>query len=99
MAKGKKTLREIVESEHQTWVSTVVGLTVDELDKMILRFAKYREELKEFRDQDKALLDAKELVKELNAPHKENLKANEMKTKYLIMLLGDKGGNTSGSLK
>lgn len=97
--KGKKSLREKVESEHSDWVSTVQGLSVDELDKMILRYAKYREEIKEFREKDEELNKAKELVKELNAPHSENLKFNEQKTKYLILLLGEKGGNTSGSLK
>ena len=97
--KGKKSLRETVEGEHQDWVSTVQGLSIDELDKMILRYAKYREEIKEFREKDEQLNQAKELVKELSAPHRENLKINEQKTKYLIMLLGEKGGNTSGSIK
>ena len=99
MAKEKKSLRETVESEHQDWVSTVQGLSIEELDKMILRYAKYREEIKEFRERDEQLNQAKELVKELSAPHRKNLKTNEQKTKYLIMLLGEKGGNTSGSLK
>lgn len=98
MAKGKKSLKEVVESEHSDWVSTVQGLSIEELDKMILRYAKYREEIKEFREKDEELQKAKELVKELGAPHKENLKINEQKTKYLITLLGEKGGNTSGSV-
>jgi hypothetical protein len=97
--KGKKNFREIVESEHQEWVSTVQGLSIEELDNMILRYAKYREEIKEAREKDEQLNQAKELVKELSAPYRENLKINEQKTKYLIMLLGEKGGNTSGSIK
>jgi hypothetical protein len=97
--KGKKSLRETVESEHQEWVSTVQGLSIEELDNMILRYAKYREEIKESREKDEQLNQAKELVKELGAPYRENLKINEQKTKYLIMLLGEKGGNTSGSIK
>jgi hypothetical protein len=97
MAK-KKSLREIVEEQHRDWVSTVQGLSVEELDKMILRYAKYREEIKEAREKDEELNRAKEIVKELSAPYRENLKINEQKTKYLIMLLGEKGGNTSGSV-
>jgi hypothetical protein len=97
MAK-KKSFREIVEEQHQDWVSTVQGLSVEELDKMILRYAKYREEIKEAREKDEELNRVKELVKELGAPYRENLKINEQKTKYLIMLLGEKGGNTSGSV-
>jgi len=97
--KGKKSFREIVESEHSEWVSTVQGLSIEELDNMILRYAKYREEIKESREKDEQLNEAKELVKELSAPYRENLKINEQKTKYLIMLLGEKGGNTSGAIK
>jgi trehalose/maltose hydrolase-like predicted phosphorylase len=97
MAK-KKSLRETVEEQHQDWVSTVQSLSVEELDKMILRYAKYREEIKEAREKDEELNRAKEIVKELGAPYRENLKINEQKTKYLIMLLGEKGGNTSGSV-
>jgi hypothetical protein len=100
MSKGKKkNLRQVVEEQHSDWASTVQGLSIEELDNMILRYAKYREEIKEFREKDEELNKAKELVKELNAPYRENLKINEMKTKYLIMLLGEKGGNTSGSIK
>jgi hypothetical protein len=95
MAK-KKSLKEQVEEQFQDWANSVQGLSVSELDSMILRYAKYREEIKDFRESDEQLQKAKEMVKELSAPHRENLKGNEIKTKYLISLLGEKGGNTSG---
>lgn len=98
MAK-KKDLRSVIEDDHQTWAEAVKGLSIQELDNMILRFAKYKDELEEFKKADQELADAKETVKELNAPHSENLKINGLKTKYLILLLGEKGGNTSGSIK
>lgn len=99
MNKKKKTNREVVEEQHADWASTVQGLSVSELETMLLRFAKYRQEIKDFKEADEQLKEAKELVKHLSAPHNENLKGNEQKTKYLIMLIGEKGGNTSGSLK
>lgn len=92
----RKTVREQVEEQFGDWAGTVQGLSVAELDSMILRYAKYREEIKDFREKDEQLQKAKEMVKELSAPHRDNLKGNEMKTKYLITLLGEKGGNTSG---
>jgi hypothetical protein len=96
MAK-KKSNREVVEDQHSDWVGSVQGLGIQQLDDMILKYAKYREEIKDFKEKDEALAQAKELLKELNAPHRENLKINEMKTKYLIMLLAEKGGNSTGA--
>lgn len=95
---AKKGFRELVEEQHADWAIGIQSMSTSELDNMILRYAKYREEIKEFRDKDEELARAKDLVKELNAPHRENLKINELKTKYLIMVLGEKGGNTSGSI-
>lgn len=94
---AKKSLREKVEKEHGDWVNGVQGLTVSQLEDRLLRYAKYQSELEEFKEKDLELERVSELKKELEAPHKENMKANKMKQKYLIMLIGEKGGNTSGS--
>lgn len=98
MAKGK-TLREKVESQFGDWTSTVQGLSIQELDAQILRYTKYREEIKESKTKDEQLLKTQELLKELSAPYKDAVKATELKTQYLIMLLGEKGGDTSGTAK
>lgn len=95
----KKDLRTKVEEDHSEWAGAVSTLSTSELDTMILRFAKYREELIQFKEADEELKKAREVVKDLNAPHKDNLNINALKTKYLIMLLGEKGGNTSGTIK
>lgn len=92
MAKGKKTFREIVEEQHSDWAGSVQGLKLEELDQRLLALAKYQEELNEFKDQDVQLEQAQDLVKELSAPHKENMKANKLKQKYVIMLIKEKGG-------
>lgn len=91
MAK-KKTFREVVEEQHQDWVSSVQSLTTDQLDKRLLDLAKYEQELHAFKESDEKLAQAQDLAKELNAPHKENMKANKLKQKYLVMLIKDKGG-------
>jgi hypothetical protein len=94
----KKTVRQQVEEQFQEWTDSVQGLSVSDLDSMILRYAKYREEIKDAKEKDETLQKTKELIKELSAPYRESLKANELKTKYLITLLGEKGGETSGKV-
>lgn len=93
----KKTLREQVEEQFGEWTDGVVGLSVSDLDSMLLRYAKYREDVKETRKNDEKLNQTIELKKELEAPYKDSLKAIELKSRYLLLLIGEKGGDTSGT--
>ena len=98
MAKSK-TLREQVEEKYGEWVDTVVGLNVEKLDSLLLSYTKHREEVRDSKAKDEKLLQTLELKKELEAPYKDSLKAIDLKTRYLLMLIGEKGGNTSGTPK
>lgn len=97
MAK-KKTLREEVEDKYGEFANSVAGLGVGELDSLLLRYAKYREEVKESKKEDEQLIKTAELKKELEAPYKDSLKAIDLKSRYLLILIGEKGGDTSGSV-
>jgi len=95
----KKTLREQIEEQYGEFADSVVALGVSELDSMLLRYTKYREEVKESKLHDEQLQKTAELKKELEAPYRDALKAIDLKSRYLLLLIGEKGGDTSGSLK
>jgi hypothetical protein len=93
MAKGKKTLAEKVQKEMPEFAGTVDGLSVDELEKRISTYAKEGESVETAKENDEGLQAAKEQVKEFNAPYSDAKKAIRMKIKYLIQLVGEKGGS------
>lgn len=96
---AKKSLKEKIESDFQDWADMVKAMSISELDSTILRFAKYREEIEESFKNNPKLKEVRDLKSDLEAPFKENLKHNKMKTKYLIMLLNEKGGDSTGTAK
>jgi hypothetical protein len=81
-----------VEKEHGSWVDTLNGRSVSELETHLVTLAKHRQEILEDlvgRDDIKQL---QEELKELKAPFKDAIKANDMKQKYLVELIKEKGG-------
>lgn len=92
MPRPGKTIQEKVQSEFPEFVETVVGLTVDELNKRLSDYAKNRHEVQESKKVDADLEEAKAQVSEMSAPYNDALKAIELKSKYIISLIGEKGG-------
>lgn len=97
--KEKKSFKEQVQEMYGEWTDGLNTLSVEELDKMILRYAKHREEVKEDRKNNERLNELAELKKELEAPYRDSLKAIDIKTRYLLTLLAEKGGDATGSIK
>lgn len=60
------------------------------LDEKLLELAKYREEIKLTRSRDPQLESAKERVKTLSEPYREQLKGNELKSKYITIIMRKK---------
>lgn len=94
MAKGKKNIRTVVQKQFPEFPEVVDALGLDDLEKRLSQYAKEQDKVDQAKEADEALEQAKEQVKEYNAPYSEAKKALKLKMKYLIMLIGEKGGST-----
>ena len=92
MPRAQKTIQEKVQAEFPEFAETVVRLSVEELNKRLSDYAKHRHEVQESRANDSDLEQIKATVSEMNAPYNDALKAIEMKSKYIICLIAEKGG-------
>lgn len=83
-------LKTKCQKNHPDFVNSQDGLATEQLEKNLLRYAKYREETLMSKSKDEALKTAKEVVSELNAPYKETLAGLKLKMAYLNILLEEK---------
>lgn len=74
------------------FIDEVVGLSIPQLDARILQMQKALEESEQHKEQNIALQTAKDEVAVLDGPYKDVKKAVKFKTKYLIALIKEKGG-------
>lgn len=86
-------LKTKCEKDFPDFVHSQEGLSVEALEKNLLRYAKYREETLMAQSKDDALTQAKEVAKELNKPYLETLSALKVKMAYLHILLQEKAQN------
>ena len=71
--------------------SELRSLSVKELEYKLLQLAKHREAITTTKNEDEELSSAKEVVKELDAPYKEQLKENNLKSRIMALLITEKG--------
>lgn len=90
---AKKDIRTIIQKQFPEFIDAVDGLSTDEIEKRISGYAKESQNVDDAKDADEGLADAKAQVAELSAPYKDAKKAINLKIRYLIQLLKDKGGN------
>lgn len=67
-------------------------LSVSQLNERITKMQKQLQESEEHKEQNVALQNAKAEVKELSGPYNDVKKAVSVKTKYIIALIKEKGG-------
>lgn len=77
------------------FVNDLRSLSITDLEKRLLALAKYNEEILEAQKADGSLEDAKNLVKELNAPYKESLTDNKLRRNAVYLILQEKGADTT----
>jgi len=75
------------------FVVEIRSLNSNELNQKLFQLAKYEQEIISAKNQDDKLLDAKELVKELNAPYRESLKANRQKARLVGLIISEREEN------
>lgn len=68
-------------------------LTIPQLEARIANMQKQLEDSEAHKEQNVPLQDAKAVVKELSGPYNDVKKAVKTKTKYIIALIREKGGN------
>lgn len=85
-------LKTKVENKYPVFVDEVQGLSIDQLEQRLINNTKYAEETERARNKDEALNKAKDQVKYLNEPYKDTLAAIKDKTKYILALIEEKGG-------
>lgn len=93
MAKTKEEkLIAKIQKDFPEFYDSVQSLSVEELSEKLKNHAKHREETLVAQENCTPLNEAKEKVKELNAPFKDTLSALKVRSKYLYYLMKEKGG-------
>ncbi len=92
MSKPKKSIQETVQKEMPEFAAEVAELSVDELDFRLAQNAKDTEGVEQAKDEDLSLEEARALASELAQPYREAKKALGLKSKYIISLIKEKGG-------
>lgn len=88
---SKKNPKEVVEKEMPEFVSEVVSLSQEELNARLAQLAKDREAVNEAKEQDEELQKARTAKSELEAPYRESVNTIQLKSKYIIGILKDRG--------
>jgi hypothetical protein len=91
--KEPQTLATKVQKEMPEFVSEVVGLDVQALKNRIAKLANDLEDSEQSMEDDEELKETKEAAKEMAAPYREFRTASRLKTRYLLSLVKEKGGN------
>lgn len=92
MEKQKKSVKETVQRDMPDFADEVAGKSVEELNDRLAVLAKNQEELQQAKEADEALEQARAAASELAAPYREGKKALVLKTRYIIGLIKEKGG-------
>lgn len=98
MAKSKApkvplTFAQKVEKELPEFSAEVAGLDVQAMKNRIAGYAKELEDSETHKEENQDLIDAQAEVSLLTGPYKDVRKAVRMKTRYLLGLIKEKGGN------
>jgi len=98
MAEIDVVMKTKVQKKFPDFVESVDSLSIAELEARVNVYAKEQEKVRNALEKDTDLKNAKELASELAAPYRETKKAIELKTSYIIALIGEKGGDAENDL-
>lgn len=74
------------------FISEVVGLSVEQLEGRLSNLAKDNERNAKAKAEDEGLLNLRAEARETAGPYNDTAKGIKMRTKYVIELIGEKGG-------
>jgi hypothetical protein len=75
----------------EEFATTVVHLTVQQLEARITQMQKDLDESEEHKENNEALKEARDVVTNLVGPYNDVKKAIKLKTQYIIALIHEKG--------
>lgn len=88
----KKAIEQIIKENHPEFMEEVVGLSIEHLNNRLAQLAKDAEATEEAKEADEELKEAREKASGLAAPYRDAKKAIGLKSKYLVKLVKEKGG-------
>lgn len=94
---AKKDVKLEVQKRYPDFVESIDGLSVGDLEQRLLTYAKERENVREAKEIDEQLQQVIEAKAELEGPYKDAQKAIDLKSRYIISLIKEKGGNGEGA--
>lgn len=94
---AKKDVKLEVQKKYPDFAEAVDGLAVNDLENRLLNYAKERENVRAAKEADEKLEEVCSLKSELEGPYKDSQKAIDLKSRYIIALIKEKGGNAEGS--
>lgn len=83
-------LKTKAQKDYPEFTDSVDNASLEDLEKNLLRYAKYREETEMAKKKDEDLEKAKNVVADLQAPYNDTLKALKIKLAYLGLLIAEK---------
>ena len=93
MAKSKESIRKTIHKEYPGFSEGVDGLSVNDLEKRLSTYAKEAEKVEDQKESDQELEQTRATLSELTAPYRDAKKAIRLKSKYIIGLIREKGGD------
>lgn len=88
-----------IEKIHHGFAATVAGLSLKDLEKNLLMYAKQSEETQQELRNSKEIKDAQENLKELKSPYSDMLKALKLKMSFIHILMKEQSGESSSEEK
>lgn len=89
---AKKDIKKVVEKEYPDFVDAVSGMALQELEARLGTLNKHRVTTQNAKDADEKLEEIKQIKSELEGPYNDTIKAVDLQSKYVVMLIKDKGG-------
>lgn len=86
----KKEITKLEEKLGEGVAADFRSMPIKELEFKLLELSKHMQEIITTQNGDEALQDAKDLVKELSAPYREQTAGNKLKQRFIHLLIKDK---------
>lgn len=93
----KDKVKAKLEKEQRVFVEVADAMSVKDLEAKILSYTKERENLKDILKTKDEIVRAANLLKEIKQPFSDGIKMIDLKVAYMISLIEEKGGDSSGS--
>lgn len=85
-------LRKKIQKEYPEFLDAVNGMSVQQLEGRLTTMAKHRVKTKQAKKEDPKLKEVSVIKSELESPYNDTLKALDIQSEYVALLIKEKGG-------